>query len=111
VSEAQETKSAFDIDGVAVIPSHTVAAQTDVDVVVHNLQNSTNYRLNDVGMRIWELLESGQSIRSIGDTLIAEYRLPDDVSADAVRNDVLAVITELHRYGLIQAPIAPSPAS
>jgi hypothetical protein len=107
VSEAEDGPQAvFDLDGVIAIPSHTVAAPTDIDVVVHNLQNGANYRLNDVGARIWELLESGNTIRSIGDSLIAEYRLPEDLTADSVRDDVLAVVGELHRYGLITVPVS-----
>jgi hypothetical protein len=78
-----------------------VAAPNDVDCVVHNLQTGATYRLNDVGARIWELLETGLDPAGIVSTLRAEYRLPDGVAADQIENDVLTVIADLYRYGLL----------
>jgi hypothetical protein len=78
-----------------------VAAPTEVDCVVHNLQTGATYRLNDVGARIWELVEAGSTIADILLKLRAEYDLPDDVSTQHVESDVMSIITELHQYGLI----------
>jgi hypothetical protein len=78
-----------------------VATPTDTDCLVHNLETGTTYRLNDVGARIWELLETGTTIADTTAAIRSEYRVPDDISGDQVAADVTAIVMDLHRYGLV----------
>lgn len=78
-----------------------VAAPNDTDCIVHNLQTGATYRLNDVGMRIWELLETGSTVADITVALRREYRLPDDIAFEQVEADVQAIVADLRHYGLL----------
>jgi hypothetical protein len=85
---------------VTVAPA-AVAAPSDGECVIHNLETAATYRLNDVGARIWELLEVGHSPADIVTALSTEYHLPDGVASDQIACDVLNTIGDLHRYGLL----------
>jgi hypothetical protein len=61
----------------------------------------TTYRLNDVGAKVWELLETGSTVADITTAIRQEYRLPDDVTPQQVTDDVTKIITDLHQYGLV----------
>jgi hypothetical protein len=92
---------ALDVDRVMTVGAHAVAAQTDVDTVVHNLQSGQSYRLNDIGTRIWELLEAGTTIRAIVRSIGADYAMPADVPPGQVEQDVKALVAALSEYGLV----------
>ena len=78
-----------------------VAAPSDIDCVVHNLETGATYRLNDVGARVWELLEAGHTIADMVAALRAEYQMPDNVPAEQVESDVTKIVADLHQYGLV----------
>lgn len=92
----------IDVDSVVTVAAHAVAAVNDAETVLHNLQTSTNYRLDQIGTRIWELVESGSTIAAITATIRAEYALPPDIKPGQVQHDVIAILTELQRYGLVE---------
>jgi hypothetical protein len=95
------TQPTIHLRSVVSVAPVAVAAPSDDDCVVHNLETGTTYRLNDVGARIWELLETGLDPAGVAGAIRTEYRLPDDVPPDQVEHDVLMTITDLHRYGLL----------
>jgi hypothetical protein len=97
----QAERPMIDPQSVVTAAPVAVAAPSDVDCVVHNLETGATYRLNDIGARIWELVEAGTTIRDVTTTLQAEFRLPDDVTLEQVANDVVKVMTDLHQYGLV----------
>jgi Coenzyme PQQ synthesis protein D (PqqD) len=97
----REMSAPIDIDRIFTAASHAVAAPTEVDTIVHHLHSGANYRLDEIGARIWELLETGASIRAIVDAVQKEYALPPDVTSASVQADVIALVAELGRYGLI----------
>ena len=55
------------------------------------------YTLSEVGSRVWSLLQSPCSLRTIGTTLAAEY----DVTEDVVAADVAKFVGELADAGLV----------
>lgn len=57
------------------------------------------FSLNEVGARIWELLDGQRSLAEIRDTLLAEF----DASADAVEADLAEFIASLESIGAIGA--------
>jgi hypothetical protein len=85
---------------ISIAPT-AVATPTDTECLVHNLETGTTYRLNDVGTRIWELLETGSTIADTTAVIRSEYRVPDDISSDQIAADITAIVTDLHRYGLV----------
>lgn len=55
--------------------------------------------LNEVGARIWELVDGSRTIREIVDVICAEY----DVEQAQAESDTLAFIAELESKGIISA--------
>lgn len=55
------------------------------------------YSLNDVGARIWELLDGRRSLADIRDALLGEF----DASPDAVEVDLLEFIGTLQSIGAV----------
>jgi hypothetical protein len=54
--------------------------------------------LNEVGSRIWGLIEKGQTLGAIRATIVAEFEV-DEARAAA---DLRALLTELETRGLVQ---------
>lgn len=96
-----EARQPIDLRGVVQPAPVAVAVPGDLDCVLHNLQTGVTYRLNDVGARIWELVETGHTVADIQAQLTNEYHLPDGVSTEQVKRDVATIVTELHTYGLV----------
>jgi hypothetical protein len=100
-----ETASAsaqfIDLRGVISPAPVAVAAPSDAECVVHNLETGATYRLNEVGARIWEMLEMGHTVSDIQAQLCTEYELPKGDLSQQIERDVATVLSELHRYGLV----------
>lgn len=69
------------------------------NTVILNLSNNRYYELNDVGTRIWQILECPVSINAICDTLIEEY----EVNPDTCIIEVLALLKEMEENNLIES--------
>jgi hypothetical protein len=65
--------------------------------VLLDIASENYFGLNDVGTRIWRLLDGGADLRSAHETLLAEY----DVSAEQLEQDVIALIRQLADAGLV----------
>lgn len=66
--------------------------------VVLNLLDGVYYGLNDVGARVWALLDSANTPREICDALQEEY----DVERDALEDDVLSLLADMTEEGLVE---------
>jgi len=99
----------IDLHGIVSPTPVAVAVPAETECVLHNLQTGATYRLNEVGARIWELLEMGHTVAEIQAQLRAEYRLPEDVPPEQIERDVIIILTELHDYGLLTISDAVHP--
>jgi hypothetical protein len=70
-----------------VVPIRAEAAQLD-----------SVYVFNDVGARIWELLEGGQAEDAVVATLTTEF----EVDAERSRADLLSFVEVLRQAGLVE---------
>jgi hypothetical protein len=64
------------------------------------------YRLDEVGSRVWELLQSPVRVDRVRDALVSEY----DVGREACERDLLALLGELAGSGLVELVAARGPA-
>jgi len=77
------------------VVARVVAGET----VLLNLATGTYFGLNEVGGRIWHLLDTdGCSLAEITDKLQAEF----DVSGENAAADVLSLMVSLSEHGLVQ---------
>jgi hypothetical protein len=67
------------------------------EAVVLNLKSGVYFGLDPVGTRIWQLFAAHELLSEIAQTIVAEYEVAEDRSTA----DLLALVTDLERNGLI----------
>jgi hypothetical protein len=74
--------------------------------VLYSTAEEVYFGLNAVGVRIWELLPPAQTeLNDLCSVLADEY---PDVPADMIRADVIEVLDELTKLGLVQPVPQPT---
>ncbi len=68
----------------------------DAGVLVH-LRTNRIFEVNATGLRIWELIGEGRTLAEIQEVLQGEF----DVEPERLRQECLALVTELAREGLV----------
>ena len=93
------------MDASSIGDSTTIVAAGDVlandcgsEVVILNLGDGVYYSLDEVGGRIWNLLSSPVTMRTICDAVVAEY----DVEPADCERDVRELIGVLASRGLVE---------
>jgi len=69
--------------------------------IILNLKSGIYYSLDEVGARIWGLIEQPMSVTGIRDAIISEYEVP----AEVCERDIRAFIERMDAAGLIEVPI------
>jgi len=75
-----------------------VSADVDGEVVVLSIDNGRYYSMDEVGSRIWALVERPISVTALIDLLLGEF----EVEREICQEEVLAFLRELHADGLVQ---------
>ena len=68
------------------------------EVVVLDLNSGTYYGLDDLGARIWTLIEQPASLATLREAIICEY----EVDAETCERDILAFLNQLQVAGLVE---------
>ena len=79
------------------IPDDVLISKLQEESVILNLDNERYYGLDDVGTRMLSVLTTSDSIAAAYETLVKEY----DVDAQVLRQDLLELIENLSKQGLI----------
>ena len=74
-----------------------VSTNLEDEAVILNLKDGVYYGLNDLGARIWNLLQEPRTVRKIRDILLEEY----EVEPERCQQDLLQLLGELAAKGLI----------
>ena len=85
-------------DSIVVASGDQVSSDLAGEIVMLNLKNGTYYGLDDVGARIWSLLQEPQPVAAVRDTILDEY----EVEPERCERDLLALLRELQDSGLIE---------
>jgi hypothetical protein len=83
-----ETIVAITLDTMLRRDADTLYAQVGSDGVMFNANAGLYHSLNDVGARIWELLETPQTAAQIRDRLLEEFDVEERVCQTAVMDFV-----------------------
>lgn len=70
-----KTSSGFSIDSIVQRNPKLIANQMDGEIVMMSIDNGEYYGLDEVGSRIWELLEQPVSIGKLIDSLMMEFEV------------------------------------
>ena len=74
------------------------ATRVDDDLVILNIATGRYVGLDDIGRRIWEMIEAPMRVGDICEALARHYR----GSADTIAADATAFLAELADEGLIR---------
>ena len=81
-----------------VVTKDQVSADLSGEAAILNLKTSTYFGLNTVGASIWKLVREPKTVNQIRDAIIQEY----DVEPDRCEHDILELLQELSKHGLIE---------
>ncbi len=81
-----------------VAAADLLATDFDAETVLLNLRDGVYYGLEDVGARVWALLQRPVTVAAIRATLVEEY----DVEAERCGRDLRALLEDLAARGLIE---------
>jgi hypothetical protein len=86
-------------DGATIVAANDVlATEFGDEVVILNLRDGVYYGLEDVGTRIWQLLQRPVSVLAIREALVAEF----DVEPARCERDIRLLLTDLAARGLVE---------
>ena len=81
-----------------VVTKDQVSADLSGEAAILNLKTSTYFGLNTVGASIWKLIQEPKKVTEIRDAIIEEY----DVAPDRCGRDIVEILQELSKHGLIE---------
>jgi len=87
------------MDSVVVRTAGVMAAPVDEDVVILNLARDDYVALDEIGRRVWDLLEQPRRVAE----LCAELRREFDAPAHQLEADVLGFLVQLEGEDLVRA--------
>ena len=74
-----------------------VSRDLEGEAVILNLETGTYFGLNEVGTRIWSLIQENGSLQNVFEVIKREY----EVSPEVLESDLLGIIDQLRSRGLV----------
>jgi hypothetical protein len=87
-----------------VAADHVISADLGAEKALLSMRDGVYYGLNTVGAAIWELISEARPVWEIRDSIVARF----DVDPERCERDVLKVLAELKRSGLIEVGGVPA---
>ena len=78
-----------------------VSTQLGSETVILGVERGQYFSLNEVGAKIWDLIQEPHSVDAICVNLLAQY----EVSPEMLEADVLAILDAMHAQGLVQVQV------
>ncbi len=75
-----------------------VSCTINGEVAILSLDKAVYFGLQGVGVQIWEALEQPRSVNDLCRSIMAEF----DVSADQCRQDVVRLLEDMQKEGLVE---------
>jgi hypothetical protein len=94
----EEERSMVTANSIVVAAQDQVSSDLSGEAVILNLATGSYYGLDDVGARIWSLLQQPSSVDLIRDTIVGEY----EVEPERCERDLLTLLEELEAAQLIE---------
>ncbi len=79
------------------ISSEVLSQEVDGETVILDLESESYFGLDEVGTRIWQLLNEGSNLQTVFDILLGEY----DVDEKQLEKDIQDHVALLVEAGLI----------
>ena len=89
-----------------VASKNQVATQLGAEVVILGVDAGRYFGLNEVGARVWDLVQTPIRVSALCDALLSEF----EVDRQELEKDVLELLTDMQDKGLVDvAPALGSP--
>jgi hypothetical protein len=85
-------------DTTVAITSRQVGADLGEEIILLHLENGNYYGLEEVGARIWRLMEQPTKVREIERVLLEEY----DIEPERCHEEVVQLLSDLIDNGLVE---------
>ena len=85
------------LDQTITISSEVLAQEVNDEIVLLDLNNEQYLGLNEVGARVWQLLEEGVNLKEIYYKLLEEY----DVDKNLLKTDLTDLVTSMSEAGIV----------
>lgn len=93
------SQSIFEPHTVVVRSPDQVSGDLDGKIVLLSIENGEYYNMNEVGSRIWELLEKPMTVSALVDQLLTEF----EVDRPTCEKETTAFLSQLHKDKLLKA--------
>jgi len=98
MKEAQMTTNQVSLDCFAAINNEDVVSRDlEGEAIMLNLDSGVYFGLNEVGTRMWALIQEHGSLRKVFEVMQREY----DVTPQTLESDLLRIVGELRAKGLV----------
>lgn len=90
------------LDSVVAASKQQISTDLGGEAVILGLKSSQYYSLNDVGTRIWDLIQEPKTVRDVRDAILEEY----DVEPKRCEKELLGILKKMASAGLIEVKVA-----
>ena len=92
------TESMFSMDTIVKVVEGISVAELEGEAVLPDINSGQYFGLNEVGVRIMDLLKEPSSIQAVIEVLIQEFEVEDD----QLRDDIVVFLEDMAKHELIQ---------
>lgn len=85
------------LNQIVTISAEVLAQEVSGEMVLLDLNSEQYLGLNEVGARVWQLLEGNKSLKLIHEKVMSEY----DVEAEILETDLIKLITDMRDSGIV----------
>ena len=85
-------------DSILVATQEQVSTELGKEFVILNLTSGTYFGLEDVGARVWSLLQEPRTLSAIQKTIVDEY----EVDSQQSNQDLKTLVGKLTKAGLVE---------
>lgn len=82
---------------IVVASANQLSADLSGEAAILHVPNGTYFGLDEVGARVWSLLQQPRTLGEVRDALLADY----DVEAERCERDLIELIGRLAEHGLV----------
>ena len=83
---------------IVVAVEDQISSDLGGESVILNMKTGVYHGLNEVGARVWDLIEKPKAVKDIKQVLLEEY----EVEADVCTDDLFSLLNSLKTAGLIK---------
>jgi hypothetical protein len=86
------------INKTVIISPDVLTQEVSGEMILLDLSKEQYLGLNDVGTKVWQLLQEGKNLEMVFETLLEEY----DIDAELLKSDLNQLISDMHEAEVVE---------